>query len=516
MPSETPLPTDTAELQARLVAAEAALAVSEEARQRLERMLASLRHATFGARSEKRDPEQRNLPLEDIEVAEGLLEAAQEKAEATLKASRKRPGADNRNKGHLPAHLPRIEQVIEPETTLCPCGCGEMARVGADRTERLDVVPAQFRVLVTVRPKYLCRACAGRQSAQAPAPEVLVPRGLPTEALVAHTMVAKFADHMPFYRQAEAYRRQGLELDRTMLANWTGRAAQLLAPVIDRMSWHLRQTERLFVDETTVPVLAPGTGKVRRDYLWAIVRDDRGHGGADPPIVVFRHSRSRTAETARTLLKDHAGRVLQVDGYQGYDSLADPAFTERPWEIAYCWVHWRRRFVEFARTTPSPVCDQILERIATLYRIEALVRGKPPAERLKARRELSAPIVAALRPWLEAQLAKLSSGSELARHIRYALKRWTGLTRFLEDGTVETDTNPVENAIRPVPLTRKNALFAGNDDGARTWARCASLIGTAKLNDVNPQAYLVTTLRRILEGHMQSEIDALMPWNFAE
>lgn len=390
-----------------------------------------------------------------------------------------------------------------------------MTRVGEDRTERLDVVPARLRVLVTVRPKYICRACEGRQSAQAPAPEFLVPRGLPTEALVARTMVAKFADHMPFYRQAEAYRREGLELDRSMLANWTGRAAGLLEPVVDRMVWHLERTERLFVDETTVPVLAPRTGKVRKDFLWAVARDDRGHGGADPPIVVFHHSRSRCGETARALLKDHRGRILQVDGYQGYDSLADPAFTKRPWEIAYCWVHWRRRFVEFSRTTPSPICDTVLERIATLYRIEATVRGQSPERRLKVRRALSAPIVATLRPWLEAQLERLPSGSDLARHIKYALKRWTGLTRFLADGRIEMDTNPVENAIRPVPLTRKNALFAGNDDGARTWARCASLIGTTKLNGIDPEAYLAATLRRLLGGNMKSDIDDLMPWAFA-
>ena len=230
---------------------------------------------------------------------------------------------------------------------------------------------------------------------------------------------------------------------------------------------------------------------------------------------MFHHSRSRCGETARALLKDHRGRILQVDGYQGYDSLADPAFTKRPWEIAYCWVHWRRRFVEFSRTTPSPICDTVLERIATLYRIEATVRGQSPERRLKVRRALSAPIVATLRPWLEAQLERLPSGSDLARHINYALKRWTGLTRFLADGRIEMDTNPVENAIRPVPLTRKHALFAGNDDGDWTWARCASLIGTTKLNGIDPEAYLAATLRRLLGGNMKSDIDDLMPWAFA-
>ena len=304
MPSGTGVATTVTDLQRRLAAvekalageragrktAEDALAVSEQARERLERMIASLRHAAFGARSEKRDPDQGALPFEDADVAEGMLAAAQDRADAALG---KRPRGSvppvNRNKGRLPTHLPRIERVIEPKSTLCPCGCGEMAKVGEDRAERLDIVPARLRVLVTIRPKYICRACDGKQSAQAPAPDHLVPRGLPSEALVAHTMVSKFGDHQPFYRQAESWRREGIDLDRTMLGNWTGRAVQVLAPVIDRMTDHLKASDRLFVDETTVPVLASGSGKTRRDYLWAVARDQRGYGGTDPQFVVFHH-----------------------------------------------------------------------------------------------------------------------------------------------------------------------------------------------------------------------------------
>ncbi len=269
------------------------------------------------------------------------------------------------------------------------------------------------------------------------------------------------------------------------------------------------------MDETTVPVMAPGTGKTRLDYLWAIARDQRGYGGADPPIVVFHHSRHRSAKVALELMQGYTGGgPLHVDGYRVYDALGDAKQTASPWVLAYCWTHWRRRFVDFQRATASPVCEEILERIGALYRIEAMVRGDPPELRLKARQELSAPIVEAMRPWLEAQLDRLSSASELARHIRYALKRWDGLCRFLHDGRVEMDTNAVENLIRPVKLTKKNALFAGSDDGVRTWARCASLIGTCKLNGVNPQVYLTDTLRRIVEMHPVSRIDELMPWNF--
>ena len=498
-------------------AAEDALAVSEQARERLERIIASLNHAVWGARSEKRHADQDRLPLfEDIAVAEGMLAEAQEKADAATGRQRRKPQPTNRNLGHLPKHLERFEKVIEPESTECPCGCGEMVKVGEDRTERLDVVPAKLRVLVTIRPKYICRACEGQQSTQAPAPEYLVPRGLPTEALVAHTLVAKFADHQPFYRQSEAYRREGIDLDRTMLGNWAGRGMQVLAPVIDRMIEHLKASDGLFMDETTVPVMAPGTGKTRLDYLWAIARDQRGYGGADPPIVVFHHSRHRSAKVALELMRGYTGGgPLHVDGYRVYDALGDPKQTVSPWVLAYCWTHWRRRFVDFQRATESPLCEEILERIAALYRIEAMVRGDPPELRLKARQELSAPIVEVMRPWLEAQLDRLSSASELAKHIRYALKRWDGLCRFLHDGRIEMDTNLIENLIRPVKLTKKNALFAGSDDGARTWARCASLIGTCKLNGVNPQVYLTDTLRRIVDMHPVSRIDELMPWNFA-
>ena len=507
--SATICPDYVAELERRLAAAEAANTDLAAANARLERLLAQARHQRFGPSSEKGDPDQRNLFTEDIEVAEGQLAAASDAADEALgKKSRPKPPA-RRNKGNLPGHLERVEEVIEPESTLCPCGCGEMARVGEDRTERLDVVPAQVRVLVTVRPKYMCRTCAGSQSTQAPAPEFLVPRGLGTDRFVIHSVVSKFGDHCPFYRQAGIWRRQGVEIDRTMLANWAGRAAFHLAPLIDAMIEELRKSDRLFADETTVPVLAPGTGKTRKDYLWAIVRDQRGWGGADPPIVVFQHSRSRSAETAQKIFKEFSGGTLTVDGYAGYDALADARRTNTPWTISYCWTHWRRRFVEFGRTKNSPLCEEMIARVAQLYRIEAEIRGRDAETRVAVRQKLSKPIADALRPWLEAQLERLSSGSDLARHIRYGLKRWNGLTRFLEDGRLEMDTNAVENAIRPVPLTRKNALFAGSDDGAVTWARMASLIGTAKLNGVNPQAYLEHALDRILSQHMQDDMTLL-------
>jgi transposase len=327
--------------------------------------------------------------------------------------------------------------------------------------------------------------------------------------------LSKFADHCPFYRQAEIWRRDGIDIDRTMLANGAGRAAFMLSPIIDAMIAELKISDRLFADETTMPVLAPRTGKTRNEYLWAVVRDQRGWRGNDPPIVVFQHSRSRSGKTAKKIFEGFEGGILTVDGYTGYDTLTDPRQTNQPWAISYCWTHWRRRFIEFSRTTTSPICEEMVARIANLYRIEAEVRGSDPDTRVVTRQDFSKPVVEALRPWLEAQLNLLPSSSDLARHIRYGLKRWEGLTRFLDDGRLEMDTNQVENAIRKIALTRKNALFAGSDDGAVTWARMASLIGTCKLNDVNPQAYLGYALDRILAQHKQSDIQDLMPWNFS-
>ena len=521
------LPDDVAALRALLAETRAALAASEaalaertaalarveEARRRLELIVDELRREKFGARSEKLGSAQFNLPLEDVELAQGVLDAAREKAAATREASRPAPRPVNRNRGRLPAHLPRIERMIEPASTLCPCGCGPMTRIGEDVAERLDVVPAQFRVLVTRRPRYACRRCSGAV-VQAHAPEHVVPGGLPTEALIAHVVVAKFGDHLPFYRQSEIYARQGVALDRATLGAWTGRACFHLQPVVGRMREHLGRAERLFMDETTAPVLDPGRGRTKTGYLWAIASDDRGHGGADPPVVVFRYAPGRSGAHAEEFLEGFSGRLLQCDGYDGYDRLTRVRRAVGPWTLVHCWSHLRRRFVKIMRGTRSPIAEEALRHIGALYAVEKTVRGEAPEVRLAARRARSEPIVAALKPWLEAQLSRVSSGAKLAEHIRYALGHWDGLTRFLVDGRLELDTNPVENAIRPIALTRTNALFAGHEVGAGNWALLASLVATCKLNAVDPVAYLAATLEAILDGHPVSRIDDLMPWRF--
>lgn len=498
---------------ASLTETEAALADARQAQRRLESIVKLLRRENFGAKSEKLSPEQFNLPLEDVELAQGVLEAAREKAEAALKRRRKGESKPrNRNRGHLPAHLPRIERVIEPESTLCPCGCGEMAKIGEDVSERLDVIPAQFRVLVTRRPKYACRRCSGAV-VQAHAPEHVVPGGLPTETLIAQVVVSKFGDHLPFYRQADIYRRQGIDLDRGTLGNWTGRACFHLQPIVEHMRQHLRAAERIFVDETKAPVLDPGRKRTKSGYFWSVVSDDRGHGGTSPPIILFHYAPGRGAVHPMRFLAGYRGRFLQCDGYDAYEKVAAADRPGGPWQLVHCWTHVRRRFVKRVESEGSPIAEQALRQIALLYAVEGTVRGQAPAIRLAARLEHAAPIIAALKPWLEAQLSRIPRGSQLAADIKYALALWPGLTRFLEDGRLELDTNPVENQIRPVALTRKNALFAGHDVGAENWAMLASLVATCKMSDVNPVAYIAETLRAILDGHPRSLIDDLMPWN---
>ena len=458
----------------------------------------------------------------DVEVAQGVLEAAQEKAQRALKGQGPtKTSKANRNRGHLPKHLPRIERVIEPETTLCPCGCGEMARIGEDVSERLDVVPAKVRVLVTRRPKYACRRCSGAV-VQAHAPEHIVPGGLPTEALIAQVMVAKFGDHLPFYRQAEIYARQGITLDRATLGNWVGRACFHLRPIADHLRERLKSADRIFMDETRAPVLDPGRRKTKTGYFWAIVSDDRGHGGADPPIVMFHYASGRGAVHALRFLEGYRGHFVQCDGYDAYDKLTRVERSEGPWTLVHCWTHARRRFVKRLERDGSPIAKEALRQIAELYAIEKTVRGSAPEARLATRRKFSAPIIAAFHPWLAAQLSRIPKSSKLAEDIRYTLAHWSGLTpeRYgrtafsLEDGRLELDTNPVENQIRKIALTRKNALFAGHEVGAENWALLASLIANCKMGDVDPVRYLTNTLQALLDGHPKSRIDELMPWNF--
>jgi hypothetical protein len=317
------------------------------------------------------------------------------------------------------------------------------------------------------------------------------------------------------HRQAQIYARQGLVLDRSTLADWVGHAARELRPVHARLVDILKASPRLFCDETRAPVLDPGRGRTKTGWLWGLARDDRTWGGGDPPAIAFLYADGRGGEHATRHLDGFRG-TLQVDGYAGYRTLTDPRRPGGPVTLAFCWAHCRRKFYEIAEAGHAPIAEEALKRIAAVYAIEAELRGQSPEARCTGRQARTKPIVDALRPWLEAQLARLSGKSRLAEAIRYTLKLWKGLVLFLEDGHLEPDTNPVERAIRPIALNRRNALFAGSDRGGEHWAIIASLVGTCRLNEVNPHLYLKDVLERLVAGHLQSRIDELMPWSYRD
>lgn len=501
------LPEDPAALRAMLLSVMAERDAAVARNERLHHLLLQLKRRQFGRKSERLPEEQLLFAFEEIEatLAEGAAEAGKRSPKLRERQAQRRRA----NRGHLPAHLPRIEQVLLPERSTCPCCDGALVEIGADTAERLDVVPAQFRVLVTKRPKLACRACPG-MVLQAPAPERLVPGGLPTEAMVAQVLVARYADHLPLYRQAQMLARQGLTIGREVLASWLGSAATEILPVVRRMRVILFASARLFADETTMPVLDPGRGQVKKGFAWAIARDDRAWGGTDPPAVVFHYAPGRGKEHAMALLKGYRG-ILQCDGYAAYKALA----AEGGVILAFCWSHVRRGFYDLAQGGAAPIAVEALKRIGELYAIEAECRGKPAAERQAVRAARSRPLVEALFEWWEAQLARLPGSSTTAEAIRYALNHRDGLMRFLGDGHIEADTNTVERAIRPICLSRKNALFATGDDGGARWAAVASLVETCKMNGVDTQRYFTDLLTRLVDGWPNSRIDELMPWCWA-
>jgi hypothetical protein len=324
--------------------------------------------------------------------------------------------------------------------------------------------------------------------------------------------VSRYADHQPLYRLAQIMARQGVIIDRSTLSFWMGYAAAEVAPVVTRLREMMLASTRIFADETVVPVLDPGRGKTKQGYFWAIARDDRPWGGNDPPAVVYNYAPGRGHAHADALLGGYRG-ILQCDGYAAYKKVAGRGSADSSITLAFCWSHVRRGFYDLAKSK-APIAIETLKRIAVLYQIEERVRGKSAADRLALRQAESKPLVADLRVWFEAQIAKLPARGPTAEAIRYALNHWDGLERFLEDGRIELDNNSVERAMRPVALSRKNSLFAGSDEGAETWSCLASLIETCKLNGVNPQVYFTDLLTRLVNGWPQKRIDELMPWHW--
>jgi transposase len=480
---------------------------------KLRLLIARLTRHQFGSRSEQLTVEQLQLGIEDQEQTVAEREAAQDAtAPAEGTGTRSRSTRPARNLGALPSHLPRYEVVIDVAHEACPCCGGKMHCIGELRTEQLDIVPAQLRVRVTRRPRYAFRNCE-EAVVVAEAPARPIDGGMPTEALVTHVVVSKFCDSLPLYRQSQMLQRQGITLDRSTLSNWVGTACWWLAPLYDLVVTTVLSSPKIFADDTSLPVLDPGRGRTKKGFLWCYAVDDRPWCGPSHPAVAYIYSEDRKNLRPAEHLSSFKG-VLQVDGYNGFKRLAGDR-ADQSIRLAFCWAHMRREFFQFHASTQSPLAAEVLARVAALYAIEAEIRGQPAEHRHRVRQERSKPIVEALHEWLHAHIGRVSGASDLAGAMRYAIRHWPGLTAFLDDGRIEMDTNTVERSIRPHTLLRKNSLFAGSDGGARHWSIAMTLIQTAKLNGIDPMAWLTDVLERMVSGRTKAhELDTLLPWNW--
>ncbi len=404
-------------------------------------------------------------------------------------------------------HLPREEQIYTPPGDACPTCGGGLRPLGEDVAEQLEFDPASFRVIRHVRPKLACSCCDA--IVQVPAPSRPIERGIAGPGLLAHVLVAKYADHLPLYRQSVIYAREGVELDRALLANWVGATSALLCPLVEAVRKHVLAASKLHADDTPIPVLAPGNGKTKTARLWTYVRDDRPAGDTTPPAVWFAYTPDRKGIHPQTHLAQFTS-VLQADAYAGFNALYEGGTIRE----AACWAHARRKFHDLHAARATAVITEALRRIADLYVIEADIRGKPPDERRQIRQARSRPLLDELERWLRTTLDTLSRKSDTAAAILYALKLWSALLAYCDDGAIEIDNSAAERALRGIAIGRRNYLFAGADSGGERAAAIYSLIGTAKLNGTDPETYLRHVLERIAD-HPINRIDALLPWNVA-
>jgi len=505
-------PPHSVESLLRLVEArDAELALLKLMVSKLKLQLARRNRAQFGASSERFNDVQGTLieaaPLDEI--------AAPKAGPRTVS-----PAANTEIDRRLPAHLPRDEQVHRPETTAAhhdndgqACGCsacgGRLRRIGADVSEQLEYVPSHFKVIRHVRPKLACVKC--QSIFQADAPSRPIARGLPGPGLMAHVMVSKYCDHIPLYRLSRIYARERVEIDRSTMAGWVDQGDALIDPLLAALGRYVLAAEKVHADDTPVKVLDPGAGKTKTGRLWVYVRDDRPAGSPAPAAAWYRYSPDRKGEHPREHLRKYTG-ILQADAYAGWGQLYGAGVVE-----AACWAHARRPWWDLYQSSgraPDSLAAQALRRIKALYEIEAEIRGQPPHIRREQRRARAGPLLEDLHAWLTGLVGRVSAKSEIAQAIGYSLVRWTALTRYVEDGRIEIDNSAAERALRGVALGRNNYLFMGSDAGGERAAAMYSLVETAKLNGLDPQAYLREVFERIAE-HPINRIEELLPWNIA-
>jgi len=514
-PTIDPVPDDIPLLRAALAAeqlarreAEARASGAEAMVAHLKLLIAKLKHDRFGASSERGRKllDQLELQLEELEAAAAEDEAALDPDTEGLpprRTLRRKPV-----RGPLPAHLPR-ERVVIPGPTECPCCKGRLAKLGEDVTETLEVIPRQWKVVQTVRERFTCRAC--ESITQPPAPFHPIARGRAGPELLAMILEAKFGQHLPLNRQSETYAREGVEIDVSTMADWVGACTATLAPLTALIEAHVMAAERVHGDDTTVPVLAKN--KTVTGRLWTYVRDDQPFGGPEPPAAVFYYSRDRGGEHPRKHLAGYAG-ILQADAYAGFNGLFHEGRKPGPVTEAGCWAHGRRKLFDLAKVARAPLAAEAVRRIDAIFDVERSINGLPVEQRLALRQKHVAPLVTDLEAWMRAARGKMSRHAEVAKAMDYMLKRWDTFSRFLGDGHICLSNNAAERALRGVALGRKAWLFCGSDRGGDRAAAMYSLVITAKLNNVDPRAWLADVLRRIAD-HPASRLHELLPWNWA-